>query len=289
LLALYLALATPPLLLPGRPPAWPAWLALHVAVALCAWPPRWVRAAFRGLAGPWQRPARLLLDWFPILLVPVVYAELAQLIPALHGAHYYDGLIQRIEERVFNGFPSRELAQAYPARWLSELLHAGYLSFYLVIYVPPLLLYATGRIDQARRTIFSVMLAFTLHYLVFVYFPVQGPRYLFPAPSGPLADGPIYQLSHWLLERGSSQGAAFPSSHVGVSVAQALTALRFQRKLAPVIGVLALLVAVGSVYGGFHYATDAVAGALLGTIAVLLAPAAFRVLGGDWRLEAIKA
>jgi len=289
LLALYLAFATPPLLLPGRPPMWPAWLALHIAVALIAWPPRQLRPVFRRLADHWPHVARLLLDWFPLLLVPAFYSELAQLIPALHGAHYYDALIQQVERQLFSGLPSREFAQALPYRRLSELLHAGYLSFYLVIYVPPILLYATGRQDQARRTIFSVVLAFALHYVIFIYFPVQGPRYLFPAPAGPLADGPIYQLSHWALEHGSSRGAAFPSSHVGVSLAQALTALRFQRRLSPWLALLTLLIALGSVYGGFHYGTDAIAGALLGTAAVLLAPVAYRVLGGSWRSEAARS
>ena len=99
----------------------------------------------------------------------------------------------------------------------------------------------------------------------------------------------MYRLSHFVLEQGASRGAAFPSSHVGVSVAQALTMLRFRRRHASWVTVLTVLVALGSVYGGFHYGTDAIAGALLGTAAVLLAPAAFRALGGTWRLAAARA
>ena len=152
-LAIYLACATPPLLLPGRPPTWALWLALHLAVALVAWPPRQLQPLFSRLLEAWPRAARLLLDWFPLLLVPAIYAELAQLIPVLHPGHYYNALIQHLELQLFHGFPSREFAQAFPYRWISEVLHGGYLSFYAVIYVPPILLYAGGRPDQARRAI----------------------------------------------------------------------------------------------------------------------------------------
>jgi membrane-associated phospholipid phosphatase len=116
------------------------------------------------------------------------------------------------------------------------------------------------------------MLAFFTHYIFFIYFPVQGPRYLFPPPGGELANGYFYQLAHRVLEVGSAQGAAFPSSHVGVSVAQTLVVWRYLPRLTPVFALLTLGLALGAIYGGFHYATDAAAGILLGAAAFALAP-----------------
>ena len=280
-LALYLALATPPLLLPGRPSSWPLWLALHAAAVLVAWPPPPVRRTLGAVFARWPGPASLLLDWYPLLLVPLLYSELALLIPAVHGGHYYDALIQNVEEQVFGGQPSRDFAAALPFRWVSELLHGGYLSYYFLIYVPPILFYAAGRREAAQKAMFTVVLTFTVHYLFFIYFPVQGPHYLYPTPVAPEAAGPLYRLTHFVLIA-ASQGAAFPSSHVGVSVAQVLATARFQPRRAAWLGVLALLLALGAVYGGYHYATDAVCGALLGAVAVLLAPSAYRALGGTW-------
>lgn len=283
LLAIYILFATPPLLVPGRPAGWPLWLALHALVVLLAWPPARMRAMLSRLAA---RPViRLLLDWYPILLVPVLYSELAQLIPALHGGRYHDALIQQVEQQVFGGQPSQDLAARFQFRWLSELMHAGYLSYYLVIYLPPILLYLAGRRAAAIRTIFAVMLTFVVHYVVFVYFPVLGPHYTYPTPIPAAAAGPIYHLTQMVLLAGS-RGAAFPSSHVGVAVAQVVTTARFNRRLAPWLGALALLLGLGAVYGGYHYATDAICGALLGTITALLAPAAYRAFGGRWRQAA---
>jgi membrane-associated phospholipid phosphatase len=96
---------------------------------------------------------------------------------------------------------------------------------------------------------------------------VQGPRYLFDPPGGVIANGFLYQLTHTVLEAGSSQGAAFPSSHVGVSVTQTLLMIRYMPRLAPLIGVLTLGLALGAIYGGFHYAIDAAAGLALGVAA----------------------
>ena len=92
--------------------------------------------------------------------------------------------------------------------------------------------------------------------------PVVGPRYLWSAESVP--DGPSRRLAAALLARGSSRGAAFPSSHVAVSVAQVVLAIRWQPRLAAVLALIAALVGAGAVYGGFHYGVDVLAGAALG-------------------------
>lgn len=283
LVALYLVLATPPLLLPGRPASWAWWLALHAVAALLAWPPPALGRLLEAAANRRPRAARLFLDWYPLLLVPVLYTELGNLIPAIHGSRYFDSLIQQVEVALFGGFPSRDFAVALPQRWFSELMHGGYLSYYFLIYVPPIALYASGRRAAAIRVMFSIILTYALHYLVFIHFPVQGPYYEFQTPVPGAAAGPLYRLTHGVLEAGASRGAAFPSSHVGVAVAQVLATGRFHPRAGLLLAPLALLLALGAVYGGYHYATDAVCGALLGTVAVVAAPAAYRALGGDWR------
>jgi membrane-associated phospholipid phosphatase len=223
----------------------------------------------------------VLLDWYPALLIPVLYTELAQLILAVHHGLYFDAPIQAVEERIFGGAPSREFAAAFPQRWLSELLHSGYLSYYFLIYVPPIVLYASRGRDAGRKAIFSLMLTFAVHYLFFIYFPVQGPFYEYPSPVATNTSGPLHRLTQVALTA-SSRGAAFPSSHVGVAVAQVLTTARFHSRAAVWLAPMALLLALGAVYGGYHYATDVVCGAMLGAAAVLLAPAAYRALGGSW-------
>jgi membrane-associated phospholipid phosphatase len=271
LFAVYAASSGIALLFPNRPAFWPLLLVAHAVVVVAGLGAGPFAGAWAALVRRAPRAA-LVRAWYPLLLVPLLYAELPLLNRAVWGGRYFDDLILRAEAALFNGQPSREWAADMPLPWLSELLHASYLSYYLLIYGPPLLLYVRGRGAAFAAGLLALMATFFLHYLCFVYFPVQGPRYLFPAPGGPIADGFFYQLAHRILEAGSSQGAAFPSSHVGVSVAQAIVAWRWLPRLAPLITVLAAGLALGAVYGGFHYAIDATVGAIVGaavTFAVL--------------------
>lgn len=279
LFAGYAVVAGVALAFPHRPTSWP-WLALvHglvIVLTLRVGPAGPVLAAFRRRA---PHLTGLLHDFYPLLSIPVLYGELAVLNVAVHDGTYFDRRIMGWEETLFGGQPSRELARALPVPLLSEVLHGAYLSYYLIIYGPPLLLYLAARYDAFRETVFALMLTFFAHYVFFIYFPVQGPRYLFDAPGGVLADGPMYRLAHTVLEAGSSRGAAFPSSHVGVAAAQALLVARFLPRWLPAVALLAAGLAVGAVYGGFHYATDAAAGLVLGLALAAVAPAARRVIG----------
>jgi membrane-associated phospholipid phosphatase len=271
LFALYLVVAAAALAFPHRPAVWPLLVGVHLLLAAALWPlPTFARAA-RALPDRTGRRLRTAADWLPLLLVPALYTELAVLNRAVHGGAYFDDLVIAWEQLVFRGQPSRDWAAAQPSLWLSEPLHAAYLAYYFIIFVPPLLLFLRRRTDAFRFGLFALMLAFFMHYIFFIYFPVQGPRYLFPAPTGDPANGWFFQLAHRVLEAGSAQGAAFPSSHVGVSVTQTLVVARFLPRLTPVVALLTIGLALGAVYGGFHYAIDALVGAVLGALAFALA------------------
>jgi membrane-associated phospholipid phosphatase len=278
LFAVYLLAAVPALAFANRPSTWPLLLALHALAAVVAWPLPWVQRALAGASPSANSILRSIADWAPLLLIPFLYKELAILNTAVHGGTYFDALVIAWEQAVFSGQPSRDWAAAAPHLWLSEPLHAAYLTYYLIIIIPPLLLFLLGRTSDFRAGVFALMLAFFAHYLFFIYFPVQGPRYLFPPPGGELANGFFHQLAHRVLEAGSAQGSAFPSSHVGVSVAQTLVVWRYLPRLTPVFALLTLGLALGAIYGGFHYAIDAVAGLALGALAFALAPRVRRAL-----------
>lgn len=272
LFAVYLLAATPALAFPNRPSSWPLLLGLHALAGVIAWPLPWIRRALDAASARVQGIVRSIADWAPLLLIPILYKQLAVLNTAVHGGRYFDDTVIAWEQAVFGGQPSQDWAAAVPHLWLSEPLHAAYLSYYLIIIIPPLLLFLRGRTADFRAGVFALMLAFFAHYLFFIYFPVQGPRYLFPPPGGELANGFFHQLAHRVLEAGSAQGAAFPSSHVGVSAAQTLVVWRYLPRLAPVFALLTLGLALGAIYGGFHYAIDAAAGLVLGALAFMLAP-----------------
>lgn len=258
LFAAYLGVAAAVAVLTGRG----AWAIVVHSLALGV-----VLAAYARSGRPAAEP---FIRWLPLLLVPVLYAGLGTLVPG--GGGFHDAAVIRWEEALFGTQPSQTLALALPSEALSEVLHLCYLSFYLIIYVPPLVLARARRWELFDETLFALTLAFTVCFAMFVAFPVQGPRYLWPPAAG-VATGPVRGFVLGILERFSSRGTAFPSSHVAVAVAQSITALRLQPRLGVVVTALSAGLAAGAVYGGFHYGVDVLAGAAVGAVIALAAPA----------------
>ncbi|MBI4520455.1 MAG: phosphatase PAP2 family protein [Gemmatimonadetes bacterium] len=253
----YLALSLAALAGPHRPARWPLLLLTHLGLIAAIWAVG--RVPTKPVGSTFAKVLRVVRSWYPLLIVPYLYTELPLLNQSL-ASGYYDAAIVALEQTVFRTQPAQRLAGALPWPALSEILHAGYLSYYLLIYVPPLVLYAQGRRHAYARALFYEMLTFYACYLVFIVFPVQGPFHLWTAPPG-VPDGPVRALTLRILEAGSSRGAAFPSSHVAVALMQTLVGFRWLPRLAPVLALLTVALGVGAVYGGFHYATDVILGA----------------------------
>jgi len=207
--------------------------------------------------------------WLPLLIIPILYTELAVL-NQWGGTRFFDTAVQGWEAILFPGNPSATLAGYEPSWLVSEPLHFAYMCFYPLIYIQVARLHLQRRAEAFHRTVTALVLGFLLCYVVFILFPVQGPRYLGTGPLG-IPDGPFRLLALAVLEVGSSQGSAFPSSHVAVFVALTLMALRYQRKTGYALTFVSGAMAFGAVYGGFHYAVDIVAGVGVGVVAYAIA------------------
>ncbi len=233
-----------------------------------------------GAALTGNRSSAAVADWAPLLIAPIFYWEAPLLASVLHGPLVFDAVVEHWDQVLFHTQPSQWLTATWPSPWISEPLHAAYLSYYLFVALPPLALYFSGRLEGFRRVGFTLALAFIIHSAIFAIFPVLGPRYLFPAPQGPLDRGLFYQLAHRLLEAASSPGTAFPSSHVGLAAAITVSLHREMPRITPWAAALAAALALGTVYGGFHYGADALAGAVLGTTLGVVAPSLRDLLSG---------
>ncbi|MEK7401009.1 MAG: phosphatase PAP2 family protein [Gemmatimonadota bacterium] len=216
----------------------------------------------------WKRVPAWLRNWMPVVAIPILYVEAPNVIAAAGHLAMRDPEILRIELALFGGNPAADFARTWPSRILSELLHACYLSYYAIVISMPLLLQYSRRGRDYSRAVFALLLTFTTCFMIYAVYPVEGPRYRGGADA---PDGPICAATLWLLENGSSRGTAFPSSHVAVAVAQSIVAIYFFGARGAWLALLTLGLALGAVYGGFHYAIDAVAGAVLGTVTAAFA------------------
>lgn len=203
---------------------------------------------------------RWLADWLPMFALPFLYVELPVVIAAVGHARSFDAAIAHWDVALFGGVPSTDWARAWPSTLLSETLHAAYASYYLIVVSVPALLYLSGRRRDFNDAMFVVLLSFVACFLVYSVFPVDGPRYRgIQSMPGAIRAGVL-----WLLERGSSRGTAFPSSHFTVAATQSILATRYFGARGALLWIPTVGLGAGAVYGGFHYAVDVFSGLAFG-------------------------
>jgi len=219
---------------------------------------------------------RVVRDWHPLALFPILYKEVELLAPAL-GDWRLTAVIPAWESALFTGQPSIYLSERLPFVPLSEYLHFCYLSY--VVVIPSVAAYWYF---SRRRTAFGelmLLLSAVLlgSYLFFIVLPVDSPYYLSPRLGPPLSGHLFFDLVHRMSARGGARGGAFPSAHVSGAVVVSLVAWRHQRPLGYLLAAIAGSVMIATVYGRFHYVLDTLAGAAL-AIAVV---AAYRCLSRE--------
>jgi membrane-associated phospholipid phosphatase len=209
-----------------------------------------------------HRPGSALADWYALFLLPPVYSELG-ILNATQGISH-DLLVQSWDAALFGGQPSFDWIRALPSPTVSTVLHLAYLSYYFIVLGTPLGLWLSGRRQGARESIIRIMAAFYVCYVIFLLFPVAGPRYLFPLAQNAATAVPVARFTQDLLNGGAAWGTAFPSSHVAVTLVAALCGWLSWRAFGAVLLVGASLLTAATVYGQFHYAIDAIAGLVVG-------------------------
>jgi len=183
----------------------PGWALLLLANALAV-----VLVALLARA-PLTPVVRFLSGGYAILLTTGYYAQLGIINTGV--AHVHDRLIQRWDRLVFGSEIAMTWHLTSPSLVLSSLLHFCYGSYYWLVPFAAIWLFARHSREGYERAGFIITLGFYLSYLVFILFPVAGPRYYFGVATGPAAEVLPARVVHAVLEGGSAWGTAFPTGH----------------------------------------------------------------------------
>jgi membrane-associated phospholipid phosphatase len=225
------------------------------------------------------RPAagigRVIRDWHPLMLFPFLYKEV-ELLAGVIGDWRLTAVIPGWEAALFAGQPSLYLSERLTLVPLSEYLHFCYLAHVVVIPAVAAYWYVSGRRAAFGELVLLLSTAMLGSYLFFILLPVDSPYYLSQRLGPPLSGHFFFDLVHQMSARGGARGGAFPSAHVSGALVGTLVAWRHQRRLAYALVPLTLGVMVATVYGRFHYALDALAGAALAVAVVVV----YRYLAG---------
>ena len=205
------------------------------------------------------RVGRLIREVYPLVLLVALYSAL-DVLNGSGAALVHDVTVQRWEAYLFGGQPSRDWWRAAPSVFWSTVLHGAYLSYYLIFSLPAAYFAVRRQMPALRTFIFALMLTFFSCYLVFIFYPVAGPYYAFPRPTGPFVANPMARLLYWGLETGSSYGAAFPSSHVAATAAALVAGWWGSRRVGLALLLPTVLLIISVVYCQMHYIVDVLAG-----------------------------
>ena len=227
-------------------------------------------------AQPSVRVLRVIRDWHPLMLFPLLYKEV-ELLAAVIGDWRLTTAIPAWESALFAGQPSLYLSERLAFVPLSEYLHFCYLAYVIVIPSVTTYWYVTGRREAFGELVLMLSAVLLGSYLFFILLPVDSPYYLSQRLGPPLSGHFFFDLAHQMSARGGARGGAFPSAHVSGAVVVSLVAWRHQRRLAYLLLPITAGVMLATVYGRFHYVLDTFAGAALGVAVVV----AYRFLSGN--------
>ncbi len=223
-----------------------------------------------------------------------------------------DHVFANLEQTLFGCQPALLFSQHFTSPVLSELLCLGYFSYYPMIGAVAFY-YFMRRYERFTYCAFVILASFFLFYVIFIFVPVVGPQFYYEAVGiDQVAQGVFPDLGHYFLNHqealpipgsdglfhglvqqahnaGERPTAAFPSSHVGISVvllwlaweAHPGATLRHGPRswaLFVPLAVLSLLMFFATFYIQAHYAIDAIAGLIAGTAMYFLFRWLYRVV-----------
>jgi len=210
--------------------------------------------------------AQFFRTMLPFVMCIAVYTNLHDTVRYVnsHDVHQY---IAATEEWLFGGQPVL-WAERYVTRARTEFFNLFYANFYVVAPSVVLVLWFSGKRDEARMALLGTILCFYTGYVLYVVFPAAPPRLYFESLglfTVTLRGGPITNFQQALIDMMPNHAAraAFPSLHSAVSVLSLYYAWKYCRWFFPILLVFVVVLLVSTVYLRHHWVVDLIAGVML--------------------------
>ena len=210
-------------------------------------------------------------DWLPLVYTFAAYREMDLFTPSTRDYHFENAWI--VWDRVLLGnWGLRHLIES------TGPLAPGYLEFcYLLVYgtgaFSIAMFYATDRRDRIDRFLAAYACGTLVSYALFPYFPSDPPRVVFPGLDQPTVTTVFREFNLYLVGNYGIHSSVFPSAHVSSAFGAAWGLFRFLPEkpwLGRAMLIYAVSVSLATIYGRYHYAADAAAGAVVGLAALLV-------------------
>lgn len=235
--------------------------------------------AFGVLSSAWQarreRGHGLLSVAWPIVWWPLLYLAPVDAV-SVDPSRYIDETLKRWDAVLL------ATGAEHMPRWtlggpLEELANVFYVGFYLVVPLNLLGAWMRRGEEAALRHGLALLLGLAACSVIWLIIPSGG----YHETGSPLSPGwgPATEVARWIYRMNPHYAAAFPSSHVALSVASATVVAR--EGGTRLWFIFALGVCFATVYGQYHYLVDVPPGFVIGLAAGWVATAVGRRPRGE--------
>ena len=162
---------------------------------------------------------------------------------------------------------------------IPSILEISYALVYALAPFAVAMLYVYRRCEKIDQFLFIFAVGVLLCYAQFPFWPSDPPRVVFSGEDLPTYATIFRRFNLWMLGNYGIHTSVFPSAHVAGAFAAAFGAWRTlpeRRWVGRFLLVMATLIAVATVYGRYHYLSDAVAGLLVALIALAITSTALQ-------------
>lgn len=214
-------------------------------------------------------------DWLPMALAIVAYRQMGWFAIARVHHSLEQGWIG-FDKVLLGQLSGRHLIEM-SAPILPNILELSYLLVYALPAFAMAMLYTQGLRKSADILLVFYLLGLLLAYAQFPFWPSDPPRTAFPAVEPPSVHSIFREANLIILGREGIHTSVFPSAHVSgaFALAFAMQFLGVKPWLRRATLIYAILVAIATVYGRYHYAVDAFAGLGVALVAAGIASFAF--------------
>ena len=206
-----------------------------------------------------------------------------------------DHLFAAAEFNIFGCQPALLFDRMLSGDFWREIFNMGYWLYYPMITVVTMY-YFFKLPKKVEECTFVIMATFFIHYIIYIFLPVAGPQFYFPVIGEAAAGCGVYEnignyfnlhpeisiaqegkgiffteLVNLAQSAGERPTAAFPSSHIGVSLVMMILAFKASRRLFATLLPVFVLLCCATVYIKAHYLVDAIAGLMSGAISYIIA------------------
>jgi membrane-associated phospholipid phosphatase len=233
---------------------------------------RWLPAAIAGavaaiLIGLSRYPAHL-RDWVPLGLTLAAYREMNWFTPTVRDHHL---------EQAWIGWDRWLLNTAHLRAAIESLgplipsyLEICYVLVYVIGLISALILIFNHRREHLNAFWFAFLAGTLASYALFPYFPSDPPRTVFAGADLPHIVTVFRRFNLAILGEYGIHSSVFPSAHVSSAFACAwglFIAMPDRKRYGWIVAVYAFSVAIATIYGRYHFATDALAGLVVSFLA----------------------